>query len=51
MRPEVVILKSRLVASGDVTADEGSWRIRVIHCIRTPRRLWGWPSQVRHEQP
>jgi len=24
MRPEVVILKSRLVASGDVTADEAS---------------------------
>jgi len=45
MRPEVVIPKSRLVASGDLTTEEQSWRIRVIlkHpnpcvCGASPRR-------------
>ena len=41
MRPEVVILKSRLVASGDVTADEG--------ILKDPRDLLrpNTPSSVR----
>jgi len=50
MRADVVILKSRLVASGDVTTEEQSWRIPVILKHPNPLRLWGQPSQVWHNR-
>ena len=41
--PRSFISQSRLVASGDLTAEERSRRIRVILLHPFPLRLWGRP--------